>query len=156
MRKCALIFSVALASVGILLSFYSLKPPAASLDTRPFVYGQTDVVRFLKRNGITVEVVDSVMRNASGEEPFVVLFGAGNNELEALRITTSGIKTITSPGRRVFAPIQTTILAHGSQRLVMRLCSEMVGQLTYRSSLYSTSIFQVDISSWVRSRRVRG
>ena len=97
-------FSVALASVGIVLGFFSLRRPASLSTTRPFIYGQTDVVRFLNRNGISVDVVDAVVRNASGDELFVALFPTDTNKLEALRISTNGIKRIPSPGRRVFAP----------------------------------------------------
>ena len=106
MKRRVLLWSAALASIGIVLGFFSLKRFASVSTTRPIIYGQEDVVRFLNRNGLSIDVVDTVVRNASGDELFVSLFPTANNKLEALRITTNGIKRISSPGRRVFAPAE--------------------------------------------------
>ena len=67
--------------------------------TRPFVYGQDDVTRDLRKNGISVEVVSDVRRNASGTELFVYLFDSPTNQFTVIKITTNGLVRLPAPGR---------------------------------------------------------
>jgi hypothetical protein len=70
-----------------------------SFVTTPFVYGQEDVTRLLRKSGIDVAVVSDVRRNASGTELFVYLFDSFTNRFSVIKITTNGLVRLAAPGR---------------------------------------------------------
>jgi hypothetical protein len=103
MTRRAVVSAIILLCAGIALCLLALKRPENAVETRPFVYGQEEVLRFLKGKGIFVEAVDKVARNASGDALLIYLFGADTNSFEALQLSSNELKRIALPGPRVFA-----------------------------------------------------
>lgn len=94
--------SLALSFVLLMQTFLSAqidKPSAGKQVAKPFLYGQEDVTRLLRRHGIDVEVVSDVRRSASGTELFVYLFGSSTNRFSVIKVTTNGLVRLAAPGR---------------------------------------------------------
>lgn len=92
------LLSVLLAG-ALLINMGSEGQVTKSYVTTPFVYGQEDVTRLLRKSGIEAEAVSDVRRNASGTELFVYLFDNSTNRFAVIKITTNGLVRLAAPGR---------------------------------------------------------
>ncbi len=98
-QRLALVALAVLLIGGVwLMAPFEKQAVTASLTT-PFVYGQEDVTKFLRKHGIEVKVVKDVRRNASGTELFVYLFDTPTNRFSVIKITTNCLFRLTAPGR---------------------------------------------------------
>jgi len=97
-RLAVLALGVLLIGAVLLIAASDKRAVTSSLRT-PFVYGQEDVTKVLRKSGVEVEVVSDVRRNASGTELFVYLFDSPTNRFSVIKITTNGLTRLTAPGR---------------------------------------------------------
>src|SRR3989442_395426 len=100
-----LLASFLIATCGVFLGV-SIATRHAYLNgfkTRPFTYGQDDVVRVLREGGIKIDVVDWVRRDALGAKLFVFLSSDQTSQTRIVTISTNGLSSAVAPGRRAFA-----------------------------------------------------
>jgi hypothetical protein len=108
--------SLAMVLMGVVWLVGCDKRTVTTSGVTPFIYGQEDVTGHLRKNGIEVEVVSHVRRNASGTELFVYLFDSPTNRFPVIRITTNGVDRLSAPGHSAVPGVDGSFVVWGSEK----------------------------------------
>lgn len=100
LRTALILICLGVAAMACFISIKSA--PDKAYVTKPFIYGQEDVTRFLSKRGITVNSVFSLKRNEAGTELYAFLIPNQKGQNEVVKISADGIKVVSSPSQWAF------------------------------------------------------